>query len=126
MERNGGRTSVGVAILPVGSALSNLDEPEALQNPGDLPRLQDRYVAHLRDLDGLRADEFSLQLWLAVLEKHGDDLLEVLSQLVDAGALRVRARPPWDIAHEQTRVWVPFDDRSEGPHEVQGSARSDG
>jgi hypothetical protein len=33
--------------------------------------------------------------------------------------LRVRARPPWDISHEQTRVWVPLDDRSEGPHEFR-------
>ena len=32
-------------------------------------------VTHLRNLDGLRPDEFPPQLWLAVLEKHGDDLL---------------------------------------------------
>ena len=115
-----------MAILPVGSALSNLDGSEALQNPGDLPRLQDGDVPHLRDLNGLRTDELPLQLWLAVLKKHGDDLFEVLSQLVDAGALRVRARPPWDISNEQTRVRIPLDDRSERPHEVQGSARSDG
>jgi len=98
--------------------LSNLDESEALENPGDLPRLQDRYVAHLGDLNGLRTDELPLQLWLAVLKEHGDDLFEVLSQLVDAGALRVGARPPWDISNEQTCVRVAFDDRSEGPHGV--------
>lgn len=110
----------------MGSALSNLDEAEAFEDPGDLSRLQYGYVTHLRDLDGLRADEFPLQLRFAVLEKHCNDLFEVLSQLVDAGTLRMRARPPWDVSHEQTRVWVPLDDRREGPHEVQGSARSDG
>ena len=65
-------------------------------------------------------------LRLAVFKKHGDHFLEVLSQLVDTRALRVRARPPWDISHEQTRVRIALDDRSEGPHEVQRSARSDG
>jgi hypothetical protein len=40
--------------------------------------------------------------------------------------LRVRARPPWDVSHEQTRIRIPLDDRSEGPHATQGSARSDG
>jgi hypothetical protein len=39
MKRNRGRTAVGVTILSVGSALSNLDKTEALQNSGDLPRL---------------------------------------------------------------------------------------
>jgi hypothetical protein len=57
MKRNCGRAAIGVAILPVRSPLSNLEEPEALQNACDLSRLQDRNVAHLRDLDGLRSDE---------------------------------------------------------------------
>jgi len=125
MEWNSCRTAIRVSVLAVRSALANLGEPEALQDRGDLTRFEDRYVPHLRDLDGLRADELTLQLGFTVLEKHRDDLFEILSQLVDARALRVRARPSWDIAHEQTRIRVPLDDRRERPHGLQGSARSD-
>jgi hypothetical protein len=73
----------------------------------------------LCDLDGLRPDEFPFQLGLAVLEKHRDDLFEVLPQLVDASALRVRTRPSRDIAHEQTRAGIPLDDGREVSHEDQ-------
>src|SRR3982751_3961794 len=51
----------------------------------------------LRDLDGLRSDELTFELRLAVLEEHRDHLFEFLSQLVDIGALRVCARPPWNV-----------------------------
>jgi hypothetical protein len=33
--------------------------------------------------------------------------------------LGVRARPSWDISYEQTCVWIPLDDGSEGPHVVR-------
>ena len=46
MEWNCGRTAVRVTVLPMGAALSNLDEPEAFQNPGDLTGFEDRNVAH--------------------------------------------------------------------------------
>lgn len=79
--------AVRVAVLPMRSAMSNLDEPELLQDPRDLTGLEDGHVAHLRDLDGLRSDELAFQPRLAVLEEHRDDLFEVCSQLIDAGAL---------------------------------------
>ena len=43
---NGGRTAVRVTVLPMGAALSNFDELEAFQNPGDLTGFKDRDVAH--------------------------------------------------------------------------------
>ena len=46
MEWNCGRTAVRVTVLPVRAALSNFDEPEAFQNPGDLTGFEDREVAH--------------------------------------------------------------------------------
>jgi hypothetical protein len=38
--------AVRVTVLAVGAALSNFDEPEAFQNPGDLTGFEDRNVAH--------------------------------------------------------------------------------
>jgi hypothetical protein len=52
------------------ASLPNLAESESLQNPGDLAGLEDRYVAHLRDLEGLCPDELAFELRLAVLEQH--------------------------------------------------------
>ena len=46
MEWNRGRTAVRVTVLAVGAPLSNFDEPEAFQNPGDLTGFEDRNVAH--------------------------------------------------------------------------------
>jgi hypothetical protein len=46
MEWNRGRTAVRVTVLPVGAALSNFEESEAFQNPGDLTRFEDWNVAH--------------------------------------------------------------------------------
>ena len=73
MKRDGGGAAVWMAVLPVRSALADLGKPNRSRFPGDLPWLEDRDVAHLRDLDGLRADKLAFQLGLAVLEKHRHD-----------------------------------------------------
>lgn len=75
MEWNRGRTTIGVPVLSMRSSLADFEEPEPFQDPRDLPRFEDWDVAHLRDLDGLRSDELTFQLRLAVLEEHRDDLL---------------------------------------------------
>ena len=46
MEWNRGPTAVRVTVLAVGAPLSNFDEPEVFQNPGDLTGFEDRNVAH--------------------------------------------------------------------------------
>jgi hypothetical protein len=99
MEWNGCRTAIRVSVLTVRSALANVGEPEALQDRGDLTGFEDRYVAHLRDLDGLRADELALHLRLTVLEKHRDDLTQVFVQLVECLALRMSARKSRHISN---------------------------
>ncbi len=56
-------------------ALPDLLEAELHQENGHLARFQDRQGAHrLRDLDGLKADELRLELWIAVLEEHRNNL----------------------------------------------------
>ena len=58
----------------------------------------------LRNLDRLDSDKLRLQLGLAVLEEHGDDLLEVASQLIQTLTLAMRAGPAWDVAHIEARL----------------------
>jgi hypothetical protein len=68
-----------MTVLAMRAALSNLGKPETFEDPRNLARFEDRDVTHLRDLDGLRADEFSLELGFPIFEKHRHDFLEVLS-----------------------------------------------
>src|SRR3954452_6719318 len=107
MERHSRSSPIRMSVLTVRPTLPDLGEPEPLENPGDFAGLENRYVAQLRDLDGLRTDELALQLRLAIFEQHRDDLFQILSQLVDTRALRMGARPAWDIAHEQPCIRVP-------------------
>jgi hypothetical protein len=103
-----------MSVLAVRTALAYLNESETDKDRGDLPRLEDGNVAHrLRDLHRLRSDELPVKLWCAVLEQHGDDLFEVLAELVEGGALRVRTWPPGYVADEQPRGLVALDDRRE-------------
>jgi hypothetical protein len=52
-------------------------------------------------LHGLSTDDLGLEDRLAVFEEHGDNLGEVLLQLVNRLSLGVRARPAGHIAHVQ-------------------------
>jgi hypothetical protein len=60
-----GRPRGGTAdVIRAGEPRRTQDVPGS----GDLTRLEDRDIPHLRDLNGLRSDELALQLRLAVLE----------------------------------------------------------
>ena len=62
--------------LLVRPALPLLDEAESFQQSDDHSGLEDGQAAHgSADSDELRTDEMTLQLRVAVLEKHGDDLV---------------------------------------------------
>ena len=69
-----------------------------------------------RDLDGLRANELHLERRLPVLEEHCHDLLEILMELVDGGALRVCTSKPWYVPDKQARRGIALDDGCEGAH----------
>ncbi len=60
------------------TALADFREAECNENSDDLVRLENGDVSHcLRNCDILDTDKLRLQVWLAILEKHGDDFLEV-------------------------------------------------
>jgi hypothetical protein len=65
----------------------------------------------------LRADKFRFEAWISVLEQHGYNLAEILSQLVERRPLRVRSSPAWNIADKKTGIRIAFDNRCETPHE---------
>src|SRR5438105_2645456 len=79
-----------------------------------------------RDLEGLRTDELGLQLGLAVFQQHGDDLFQILAELFDAGPLRMRSRPAWDVADVESRLRVLLDHGGEVPHVFRLASRLGG
>lgn len=83
VQRDGGGPAVGVAILDMGTSLAHRHETKPLQDTVNLGGFEDGDVAHsLSDTNGLRANEFTFKLRLAVLKQHGDNLAEIGLQLV--------------------------------------------
>ena len=79
MVWNGGAASIGMPILHVRTTLPGQDKTQGIQDATHLTGFEDKRPWHeLRgDGDTLRADELSVQIWLPVLQKHLDDLVEV-------------------------------------------------
>jgi hypothetical protein len=99
-----------MAKLFVRSALTDFDEAQRGKDRDDFAGFEDRDARHSDD-DGLRADEFGFELGFAVFEQHGDDFAKVGVQLVEGGALTVRAPESRHIAHVKLRVRTMLDDR---------------
>ena len=111
MERDGGRTPVGMPILPMRTALAHETEAVPQQVPLHLPRLEDRNGAQASgDLHGVGPDEFGFERWLPVLEEEFHDFLEVGEQFLHGGTLGVGPGPARDVADEQPGIGVSFHD----------------
>jgi hypothetical protein len=111
VKRNRCAPAIGVAILFVGTALTNLNKPELLQYCNNFCRVEDRKVSHLsRDLYPLRSDELTVELGLAILEEHLDNFSQILIQLIKGLSLRVCARKPRHVANVDARVRAPLYD----------------
>src|SRR6266478_5823384 len=67
------------------------------------------------DGNQLGADELPLESGLAVLKQHFYHLAKIIVKFIERRALGMRSRKTWYVAHEQTRVSVPFDDRGKRP-----------
>ena len=89
MYRNRGTPSVRVSELLVRAPVSNLSEAERNQNPDNVTRPQDREARHLR-CDRLNPYELGFELWVAVLEEHGNNFFKVLGEFLASGALGMR------------------------------------
>ena len=63
------------------------------------------------DANGLRAHKLGIEVRFAVLQEHREDLHEVGLQLLHIFALAMRPPKSWDMADEQARLDIAFDDR---------------
>lgn len=106
--------AVGVARLLMGAAVADFDEPGVEDDADDLARGEGRDTPQRSgDLQRVGVDELGLELGLAVLEEHGDDLSEVRSKLLRRGALGMGAGPPGDKTDVEAGIPVALDDSGE-------------
>ena len=104
VSRDRGAAALGIAELLVGAALTDCFKtrsPEDVSQPSQRVRepAQNPRSGRYRDL--LEPNKIAVQSGFAVLQKHGNDLLQVRLQLIQALALAVGAREAWDVAHQQ-------------------------
>jgi len=124
MHRHRCTTPIGMPELLVRTSLPDFLEPHRVEDLDDLPRAQDRDLAHTLRSDGLDPHEFRLKPWLSVLQEHRDHLTKIAVQLVERCPLRMSTRESGHIAYEQTGIHVSFDDRRIRPHLVSLSRRA--
>ena len=67
MEGNRRSASIGVPVLSIRTALTNLLEPQPLKDCHDFARLEDWWLRHWSGYNGLDADELGLELRFAIL-----------------------------------------------------------
>ena len=92
--------------LSVGTASPNLDKPELPKKRDDFARFQDWHLAHdLCHVDGLRADEHTGELRIAVLEEPVDHLLEIDMQLVQGLALAGGPARSGPATERSSSIW---------------------
>jgi hypothetical protein len=108
---NCGLTTVRMFELLVRASLPNEHEAESLEEPNDLPGLEHREITHLCNPDLSCADELTLKGRFAVLQQHGDDLLQIILELLHRLGLCMSAGEPRYIPNERPRVRVPLNHR---------------
>jgi hypothetical protein len=124
VEWDGSGATVRVPELLVRATLPDLREAVGLQQSDDFPRSQDGNGAHSSgDLDSTHIDELGLEIRLAILEEHFDDLSEILLKLIDVGALRVGTGPSGHIPDQDAGFWIALNNELEGSH--RSSLRAD-
>jgi hypothetical protein len=118
VERDGGATSAVVAKLFVGPTLADLNEPEPLEDPNDLLGLKDREAAHRSGHgDVLDADELGLEDRVPVLQEHGENLPQIVCQLVQGLTLGMRTWEPGDESHIGPSLGAALDDGRVDAHQ---------
>ncbi len=126
VERHCRDAAIGMAKLLVRAPLTNLGKPESHQDRNHLARLENRDVRHgLGHANGMSPDKLSLEPRITILEQHGDNLAEVLVELIQRGGLRMSSRPARHVADEEPRGGITLDHSGERTHEPK-VARFDG
>ena len=112
-------TTVGMTELLVRPALPHLDEPKPFETRNHLAGSQNGqrpHAAFLSDADCFGPDKLGIERWLAILEEHANDLLEVGTQLFLGFALAVGARKTRHVPNEKASIRVALHNNSELAH----------
>lgn len=89
--------------------MAHRNEAQRRENRNDLAGFEDRDARHSDDDYGLRAHELRLELGLAIVQQHGDYLLQIGLQRVERLGLAVRTAEPGYETHIALRVGATFD-----------------
>ena len=103
--------------LLVGAALAYFTEAERFKERDEFAGLQGRDAPHgSGDLEGMCPDELRFDLGLTIFKEEVNNLTEVHLEFVECPPLRMGARPPRNVAHEDPGVGVSLNNRGEGAH----------
>ena len=109
VEWNGCTPTIDMPKLFVGAALTNLLEPQSLQNRDDLARLENWYSGHLRNFGGLDSYKLRLNVRDTILAEHLDDLFQIRVELIKSLGLRMGAGKAWYVTHIKSVIRATLD-----------------
>lgn len=99
----------GIAKLFVRPSLANFGEAESQKNGYDFTGFEDGNIAHgSSNGDVLNSNELGLQRGFAVFEKHCNNVVQVVIDLVQRFPLGMRARKTGNETNEQASLWAPL------------------
>lgn len=112
MERHRCTAASGIAELFVRAALADFSESEPDKNGYDFIGFEDGNIAHDSSYGNvLNPDKLRLQHGLAVLQKHRNDIVQVVIDLIQRFALGMRARKTGNKTNEQPGLCASFNYR---------------
>ena len=101
-----------ITELFVRSALANLSETRFEQDRNDLVGFEGRNIAHdSSDGDVLNSDKFGLQNGVAVFQKHFNNFVKVVVDLIQSFSLGMGTRETGNKTNKQASLWASLSDR---------------
>ncbi|OGS80352.1 MAG: hypothetical protein A2Z94_05220 [Gallionellales bacterium GWA2_55_18] len=89
--------------------MTDFSEAEFDKNGDDFIGLEDGDIAHgSSDGDVLNPDKLGFQHRFAILQKHCNDIVQVVIDLIQRFSLGMSARKTGDKTNEQACLWTPF------------------
>ena len=87
--------------------MADFGEAEFDKNGNDFIGFEDRNIAHKSsDSDVLNPNKLGLQHWLAVFQKHCNDIMQIVIDLIQRFSLRVGTGEAGHETNEQAGLWA--------------------
>ena len=101
----------GIPELLVGGLLAHQLKPQFSEDFGHFCRFPEWESIQRsgRHADPQKANKVGIQLRFAIFQQHGNHLLQVDLQLIEAFGLAVGGWKTWQVAHEQAGVGAALD-----------------